>query len=323
MRDLTNSQGLQDEGNEGDTAKPLFSVIVATRNRPAQLARCIEALKRLEPPTDGFEVVLVDDGSEPPISVPLWGLKGVVLRREGDGPATARNTGASRALGRYLVFLDDDCEPQPDWLRAFEGQVGTESPRCLGGYVENAQKSNVCAEASQLLLDYIYGIFEDTSEQFYCSNNLCLPTGEFRALGGFDSSFPLPAAEDRDLCIRWREAGYSMGFVRSAVVMHSHPMGFVEYWRQHFRYGRGAYQFHLLRATRTGQELKVEPVRFYWNLVCFPFKRQSFPRALLTCFLLLVSQLSNALGFFYERFRRRAEAEEGIAVKHAQVGGKE
>jgi glycosyltransferase involved in cell wall biosynthesis len=39
----------------------------------------------------------------------------VRLMQSGAGPAAARNSGASAALGTYICFTDDDCEPQPDW----------------------------------------------------------------------------------------------------------------------------------------------------------------------------------------------------------------
>jgi len=42
---------------------PFFSVIVPTYQRARQLAVCLHALARQEYPRDGFEVLVVDDGS--------------------------------------------------------------------------------------------------------------------------------------------------------------------------------------------------------------------------------------------------------------------
>jgi len=96
---------------------PFFTVVVPTRNRPASLAACLEALARQT--FEDFEVVVVDDGSRPAAEV----APGVVagrgircLRLSGAGPAAARNAGADAAAGAYLAFLDDDCLPEVDWL---------------------------------------------------------------------------------------------------------------------------------------------------------------------------------------------------------------
>lgn len=302
--------------------KPRFTVVVPTRDRPRQLARCLEALRRLEPPEGGWELVIVDDGSLPPVELNLAPLTGVVLRRAGDGPARARNAGASQARGQYLAFLDDDCEPDPHWLRALAERIDPALPTCQGGAIQNALTRNFCSSASQLLVDYLYRAFDSTSEQFFCSNNLCVPTEQFHLLGGFDSSFPLPAAEDRDFCIRWREAGYALQFVPEAVMLHSHPMNLRGYWRQHYRYGRGAYQFHLLRSERAGERLQIEPFRFYWNLIRFPFGRLPVLRAAVVSFLLLVAQAANAIGFFRERARTPVQQTGETGNLQPPAGGK-
>ena len=40
------------------------------------------------------------------------------------GPAKARNRGAEEAHGRWLAFLDDDCEAAPGWLCGFSDARG-------------------------------------------------------------------------------------------------------------------------------------------------------------------------------------------------------
>ncbi len=42
---------------------PSFSIVIATHNRPRQLAECLAALASLDYPRDRFEVIVVDDGS--------------------------------------------------------------------------------------------------------------------------------------------------------------------------------------------------------------------------------------------------------------------
>ena len=59
---------------------------------------------------------------------------------------------------------------------------------------------------------------------------------------------------------------------------------------------------HQLRAARTPDKIRVEPVAFYLNLLRYPFKHERGWRVLALGGLLAVSQVANALGFFYECF---------------------
>lgn len=94
--------------------EPLVSVCIATYERPELLARALQSLQRQD--YDRLEVVIVDDGSvEDVASRCLADLDGDRLRRNGrvlkienSGPAAARNHGAARANGDYLMFMDDD-----------------------------------------------------------------------------------------------------------------------------------------------------------------------------------------------------------------------
>lgn len=95
--------------------QPFFSIIIPTYNRPERLATCIQSLAHLDYSRDRFEVIVVDDGSPMPLEpvvAPFQNKFDVTLIKQPNaGPATARNTGAARASGQFLVFTDDDCMP--------------------------------------------------------------------------------------------------------------------------------------------------------------------------------------------------------------------
>ncbi|MFN3323618.1 MAG: glycosyltransferase family 2 protein [Bryobacteraceae bacterium] len=124
-----------------------FSVIVPSYNRPRQLLTCVRSLLRLWAPADGYEVILVDDGSAPPVVLPQEiGARVKLIRQSNQGPAAARNAGARWAEGRYLAFIDDDCEAEPDWLLAFERTCRDKpAPMLLGGTVRNVLVDNPAA----------------------------------------------------------------------------------------------------------------------------------------------------------------------------------
>src|SRR5688572_23687930 len=96
------------------------SIVVATYNRNAPLARLLESLVRQTVPRAEFEVVVVDDGSAEeaaPAVAPFQDtLQVTVLRQKNGGAAVARQHGAEIARGHLLVFLDDDMLVGEDFL---------------------------------------------------------------------------------------------------------------------------------------------------------------------------------------------------------------
>ena len=101
-----------------------FSIVIPTYNRPQELEGCLRAIRGVDYPRDLFEVVAVDDGGSTPLDRAIEaggrGLNADLVVQSNSGPGAARNSGAARARGRYLAFTDDDCQPDPDWLRSLE-----------------------------------------------------------------------------------------------------------------------------------------------------------------------------------------------------------
>ena len=293
-------------------ATPRFSVIVPTYNRPLQLAICLEALARLEYPRDRFEVLVVDDGSTTPLDTVVASFRDKIdvtlFTQLHAGPAAARNTGALRAKGQFLAFTDDDCMPASDWLQKLAERFVQAPESAIGGRTLNALPENACATASQILIDYLYTYYNADPNQarLLISNNLALPAERFYAVGGFDAVWLRAAAEDRELCDRWRRGGGRMRYAPEAVTYHQHALTFRSFWRQHFRYGRRAFHFHQVRSRHAGTGVRLEPLSFYLNLLRYPFSRISTGRGLRLAALLMVSQLANVTGFLYEGVTRRA-----------------
>ncbi|MFQ4136062.1 glycosyltransferase family 2 protein [Nodosilinea sp. PGN35] len=292
-------------------ASYVFSVVIPTYNRPERLASCLLSLTRLSYPRDGFEVIVVDDGSAQPLAATVEPFEAVLnltlLRQVNSGPAKARNAGAARAQGQYLVFTDDDCQPHPSWLNALAAQLDQQPLALVGGHTLNALPDNVFSTASQLLIDYLYDYYNSRrAPSFFASNNFAMAAEQFRQLGGFDTSFPLAAGEDREFCDRWLQHGFPMAYAPEARVDHSHHLSLRRFWRQHFNYGRGAYCFHRVRSRRAAAQVKVEPLEFYWQLLTYPLVRRFQVQGMLLSGLLLMSQVANVVGFFWERRQQKA-----------------
>ena len=285
--------------------QPFFSIIVPTYNHSGELTACLQSVACLDYPRDRFEVIVVDDGSETSPESVVASFQGrldvTLLTQPHAGPATARNTGAARAKGEFLTFTDDDCAPAPDWLQTLAVRFATAPQHAIGGRTLNELSDNPYSTASQLLIDYLYAYYNSDSNQarFFTTNNLAMPRDRFHNIGGFDTTFPRAAAEDRDLCDRWLQHGYRMIYAPEVLVYHAHALTFRTFWRQHFSYGRGAFRFHQARTRRGSGRLRVEPVSFYVDLLRYPISRARGMQALLFVVLLVVSQVANVTGFLW------------------------
>lgn len=284
----------------------LFSIVIPTYNRPERLQLCLESIAQLDYSRDRFEVIVVDDGSSTPLEATVAPFQSQIditlIRQPNAGPASARNTGAAHAEGQFLAFTDDDCVLLPTYLQTLE-QYALRSPdRLIGGRTLNALPENICSAASQALIDYLYSYYNETSDAcFFASNNFAMPVAQFQALGGFDTSFPLAAGEDREFCDRWLHQGYKMLFAPTVQIRHAHHLTLRTFWRQHFNYGRGAFCFHQVRAQRSQTGIQVEPFSFYFNLLRHAFITAAPLQAIQLLLLLLLSQIANIAGFFWER----------------------
>jgi len=282
-----------------------FSIIIPTHARPTQLGRCLAALACLDFPRDTFEVIVVDDGNPMPLSETLspfqreLSLTLVIQARA--GPAAARNAGASRARGNFLAFTDDDCAPATDWLRSFATHLNKSPQSVVGGQTLNALTENIFSSTSQLLIDYLYVYYnrDPNRAHFFASNNFAVSREHFLAMGGFDASFPLAAAEDRDFCDRWLLKGNGFIYAPQAIVQHAHALTFKKFFRQHWEYGRGAVYFHRAHVTRGQGHLNFEPPGFYLGLLAFPCSQRS-PSTFTLGLLLTLTQVATISGFVSE-----------------------
>ena len=262
--------------DEMDQRLPFFSIIVPTFNRPTQLTACLQSLTNLDYARNRFEVIVVDDGSVMPpkdiVSSFCHQLTITLITQPHRGPAMARNIGAKEAKGEFLAFTDDDCHPAPNWLQSLAARFATRPDHAIGGRTLNALSDNLYSTASQLVINYLYAYYNADPYQarFLASNNLALPADHFHTVGGFNTTFPQAAEEDREFCNRWLHYGYRLIYAQDVIIYHAHDLSFRTFWRQHFNYGRGAFRFHQLRARHNRQPFRIGPLSFYLNILRYP-----------------------------------------------------
>ena len=117
-----------------------YTVAICTHNHADQLATTLPALSALRTPDEAWELLIVDNASTDATSEILaradWHVAGIenrVVREERLGVANARNRAVIESRGEYVLFLDDDETPDPDWLRAMERHIARYAPDAVGG----------------------------------------------------------------------------------------------------------------------------------------------------------------------------------------------
>jgi GT2 family glycosyltransferase len=217
--------------------EPEVTVVVATHNRSARLARLLDALRVQTLPTDRFEVVVVDDASSDETPQVLadqaarGGLALRVLRREDAGsPAAARNVGWRAARAPVVAFTDDDCRPTPRWLEA--GLAAGQADDAGDVIVQGAVQPD--PEEAHLVGPFARSLSVFRLDGWYPTANIFYPRSLLEWVGGFDEEgFPGLGGEDTDLGWRAADTGARVVFSEDALMHHcvhvDGPLGRLRY----------------------------------------------------------------------------------------------
>jgi GT2 family glycosyltransferase len=287
----------------------LVSLIIPTYNRNNQLKECLQSVTKMKFPKEELEVIIVNDGGnefDDDLNklINEHGYK--TYSQENNGPAAARNYGAAHAAGNYLAFIDDDCIPAADWLSIMVGKAEKSPEDLIGGKVVNALKENIYAEASQMIIDYLYTAWETkrTVRSFFTTNNMIMSRMGFEKMNGFDKDFTSAAAEDREFCTRWQVAGKKMNFDPNAIVYHLHKLHFKSFLTQQFNYGKGLFLYDKKCKQITKQKRRLESLSFYFKLLMYPFKMKPIFKAMKLFILMVISQAALFSGYLSLHFSK-------------------
>ncbi len=229
-----------------------MSVVIATYNRAPTLQTCLDALAKQTMPAHEFEVIICDDGSTDDTEHMVAGrqlpFKCVFLRQQNLGPAAARNKGIRAAGGDYILFLDDDCFPEPESVeRHYHALQSAGSPcavlgsiRTLPEYVQSVFAA--VADNSDLLL--ACPLMEDGHLYDYNSffaGNISIARQALIDAGLFDEDFTgsIWAAEDIELGYRLYQQGFSVFYSSSCSAWHAQALSPDGFYDKYIKRGGG------------------------------------------------------------------------------------
>ena len=240
---------------------PLFSVIVATRNRAALFAIALRSV--LDQSFQDLEIVVVNDGSSEeemagyrdvlaPVADKVR-LLTLVRAERGHGQSYALNFGAAHANGAYLCFLDDDDQwTDPGHLRRAAGAIAakgnaTPGEATPGEATNDGQPDLVLSNQKAFLngtpVDRVVWIEDLTDRltgtpgaagaytvtaadllacQAHCHLNTMIVSRAFwQAIGGMDEGLRYEC--DRDVYLRAIDQARSIEYLPNVVSRHNIP----------------------------------------------------------------------------------------------------
>lgn len=209
------------------SACPQVSVIVPTHNRAVRLGAALEALSCQDWPAETLEAIIVADGCTDHTAdvVAAWHppFAARLVQQTASGPAAARNRGAAEARGRYLVFLDDDIQAAPGFVRAHvDAHAGTPGQVVIGHLPARVRGTGFFAIALRGWWDAMFQPMWKPGHRFtfrdLLSGNFSLEREAFEAAGGFETG--LRCHEDYELGLRLLEAGAQFRFAPDAAGVH-------------------------------------------------------------------------------------------------------
>ena len=214
---------------------PRASVVVCTYNGAATIDACVQALLALDYPD--CELIVVDDGSTDGAGE-LAAARGVrVIRTENQGLSAARNTGTAAAAGEIVAFCDDDCVPDPHWLRHLAASLLDSGDVGVGGPNVPPPDTVVADGVGHAPGGPMHVLLSDSEAEHIPGCNMAFRRAALEQVGGFDARFRV-AGDDVDLCWRLQDAGGTLGFSPGALVWHRARRSMSAYLRQQAGYGR-------------------------------------------------------------------------------------
>lgn len=300
--------------NGRDTV-PYVSIVISTRNRAAQLSRCLKHVSEIRGHTP-WELVVVNNGSTDntadvldefarQLPVPVR-----VVSEPAAGLSRARNAGVKAARGEIVVFTDDDCYVRPDFVDQYRKVFDDDAVGFAGGRILLHDRT-----------DYPLTIIESDEERWFPSGrpvpcgivqgaNMAVRRRALEAAGEFDvrlgSGTPF-IADDWDMQTRVGALGWRGGYFPGPTVAHHHGRK-----RQHARalirvynMGSGAVYLKLIADPRT------RPIYFPHLLRRLLGDLKSHPHKIL-------QQIHGAL-LFLRRHRRHLRGVHSRASEYSEV----
>ena len=243
---------------------PFASVIVATRNRPELLQRCLKGLLALRYPH--YEIIVVDNAPSTSATADLieQNYQHVsqvrYVREDRQGLSHARNRGMQEARGEILAITDDDVVVDSNWLlELVRGFQTSAKVVCVSGLVFPMELETQAQSWFEQYGGYSKGftrrffdmgehhpgtpLFPYTAGILGTGANIAFKATYLRKVGGFEPTLGAGTlargGEDLSIFFHIMMQGYTTVYEPSALLYHPHHRAYADLCKQMYCYGVG------------------------------------------------------------------------------------
>lgn len=229
-----------------------ITVAVATMNRPAALARCLEAV--LEGERRPAEIVVVDQSADDETRSVVDtisardGIAITYVRQARLGLAASRNAAIAASTRPYAAFTDDDCVPGPQWLAAIAAAFEDTNVQAVTGRILPLGPDRPGTHAVSSRPSCLRTRFRGRTLPWAVGSgaNIAAAREWLDRIGGFNRRLGAGStgrsAEDVDLLYRLLLAGATVQYEPDAVMFHERKDEAVWFaTRSSYGYGMGAF----------------------------------------------------------------------------------
>ncbi|MEO1129352.1 MAG: glycosyltransferase [Planctomycetota bacterium] len=207
------------------------SLIISTRNRASRIGTCLDALPTEGLVRCGFELILVDNGSNDGTGDIMRAFAAerpypaqVIVEPE-PGLSHGRNAGIRAARGEIIAFTDDDCYPAPDYADAIVETFTTRRIDYCGGRILLHDPTDAQYIINTRETPRTFGPGSIIRPGRIQGANMIFRRSVVERVGLFDpqmAGLDVMRCEDVDYCTRASLCGFTGAHVPSIVVQHHH-----------------------------------------------------------------------------------------------------
>lgn len=220
------------QAERGEGTIRAVAICIATCGRPKWLGRLLQAIRRQDVPSDVRVVVVVCDNDERESAADIvaqnsgpW-LQMLYVHEPRRGIPFARNASVDVALKQSIdaiAFIDDDEEPNPDWLVTLIAAQQRLSADVVQAPVVPVHSPGTADWVIKGRLFERRLPVEGARLATAATNNTLVLANVFRRVGRFDERLRYTGGSDTDFFMRAHLAGLRIRATRDAVVGESVP----------------------------------------------------------------------------------------------------
>eukprot|EP00913_Durusdinium_trenchii_P011060 g10383.t1 len=146
-----------EEAVKPDTPVETISVVITAHNEHQYLKRTIDSILQTTPPEILLEIIVIDDGSQPPLE-PGFEQVHLLRHEERRGLTKSKMEGGNMARGDMIMFLDAHVKPHNGWYKALLRHVNINYKRVVVPLIPildgDTWKTNNMAVGVKMMFDW-------------------------------------------------------------------------------------------------------------------------------------------------------------------------